>query len=108
MTIHTVYAVGFSTEDPATVFAPAGLNQELDALTVPDGEFVALIAGIDPVMGLTFSNLSLVEGDLVTVTGPAGEIPDYQIGLTLVADQAGVAHFPNAGHLAAAFTLAQT
>lgn len=105
---HAVHVLGFPTDDPATVLAPSGLTQQLDAVTLADPTQAGLIGSVvEPLMGLTLTNVVASPGDTLTVVGPVGEIPDYQVGLTLLLDAGGVWHFPNAGHLAAAFTAAQ-
>lgn len=100
---HNVFCIGFSTADPQVVSAPSGLG-EVDDIAVPVDETVALISSVSDAMGLTFSNLTLSAGDTVSVVGARGSIPDYQSGMFVVANADGVCYFPNAGHLAAAFS----
>lgn len=116
---HNVTAIGFASVDtPGQLSAVAGLNGEVDVIATVPGDTYAVIASVGDYMAIT-GNLVVAgdgewapgpvpsPGDTITVVGSVGSIPDYQRGLTLVIDVDGVAHFPNAGHFAAALAANQ-
>lgn len=108
MTTHTVFAVGFATEAPDVIAGPDGFGT-LGNIAVPPGASVALIETVDELLGLTFSNLSPAPGDRVVVIGTTDDgLPPYQTGFDFTVNAAGVAHFSNAGHLAAAIAEARS
>lgn len=101
MAHHTVHCIAIEDNGDGTVDAVAGLNGEVDVLTVYPGQTVGLIDSIAGPMGVTFSNIAVSPGDTIAVTGALGDIPDYQIGMFFTVSDGGRAFFPNAGHLAA-------
>lgn len=108
MTTHQLFAVGFATDDPDVIAGPDGFGT-LGNIAVPAGAAVGLIDTVDDLMGLTFANLSPAAGDRVVVVGTVADgLPAYQVGFDFTVDADGVAHFSNAGHLAAAIAEARS
>lgn len=110
---HNIEALGFATSDVATFAAVSGMSGEIDIIAAVPGEVYAVIESVGDYLALT-GNLVIAgdpwvggpvpsPGDTITVVGSTSQIPDYQRGMTLVINKDGVAHFPNAGHFAAAF-----
>ena len=112
---HTITAIGSETGADNTIAAPSGLTGT-DLITIPDGGIVASINSVGDFMalaltlkvagptGFTPTGDQLEPGDTIAVIGSVGSIPDYQRGGFLTVDADRLAHFPNAGHLAAAFS----
>lgn len=115
---HNIVAIGYADLGSPTFTAVAGIDGGTDITNIDPGETVAVIESVGDYMAITGNLVTRVDnddcweaagaqptaGDTITVVGSVGRIPDYQRGLTLVVDVDGVAHFPNAGHLAAAIT----
>lgn len=108
---HNVTAIGFPSSDTATFEAVSGLN-ETDIIAATPGDLYAVIESVGDYMALT-GNLVVAgdpwtagpvpaPGDTITVVGSTSAIPDYQRGMMLVINNDMVAHFVNAGHIAAA------
>lgn len=113
MTTHVIFALGNAIDDaPDQLDAYVDFDGNTDTIDVPDGATVAHVLEVhEPAIGLTLAMVGgseLAPGDSIVVTGSAGSIPDFQVGLSLTVDDDGIAHLTNAGPIAAAITLAQS
>jgi hypothetical protein len=107
MAHHSCYCIALADNGDGTVNAVSSVDGDIDVLTVPPGKTALIVDSIAGPMGLTFTNLTPAGGDTIAVTGPLGEIPDWQVGLFFSVDDNGRAYFTCAGHLAQQFSFFQ-